>query len=199
MKKLGIFVVLYGVNNIGKTTQLELLERMAEEQGLTLVRRKYPVYELAPTGPEIHAITKGGNPEGKTAQDLQDLNAENRKDFEPTLQSLLQTNDIVLAEMYTGTSIAFGIADGLSKEYLLKINAELLVPDLSLLLYGKRFEEAKEAVHRFEQDDEKMERIAHLHDELGQEFDWVRVNANRDRQVIADEIWQHIQAKLASR
>lgn len=198
MKKKGIFVVLYGVNNIGKTTQLDLIEEMARNQGLGLVRRKYPVYDLEPTGPEIQAITKGGNPKGRTAQDLQDLNAENRRDFEPTLVSLLENNDIVLAEMYSGTSIAFGMAEGLPKDYLVKINEDLRVPDLSFLLHGERFKEAKEAVHRFEQDDAKMEHIALLHDELGFELGWVRVNANRDRQVIADEIWQQILGKLAS-
>jgi thymidylate kinase len=197
-RKKGIFVVLYGVNNIGKTTQLDLIEKMAQESGVKLIRRKYPVYELSPTGPRIHVAMKGGNPEHLSAEGIQELNAQNRRDFEPTLLQMLEENDVVLAEMYVGTSIAFGVADGVPRDYLMRINQDLLVPDLSLLLYGKRFKEAKEVGHRFEEDDTKMDQIAHLHDELSQEFGWIRVNANRDKQVIADELWQYIQTKLAS-
>lgn len=198
MNKQGLFVVLYGVNNIGKTTQLDLLEERAKAEGLKLFRLKYPVYDLAPTGPQIHAITKGGNPEGKSATELQELNAQNRFDFQPTLEEKLREYDIVLAEMYVGTSVAFGVAQGVPKDYLLQINEGLRTPDVSLLLYGTRFKEAVEVGHRFEENDEMMNRIAVLHDELAKESGWTKVNANRDREVITDEIWCEIEARRVS-
>lgn len=42
-------IVIYGANNVGKTTQVNLLEERIKTQGTSYVRVKYPIYDLEPT------------------------------------------------------------------------------------------------------------------------------------------------------
>ena len=46
----GKFIVIYGNNNSGKTTQAKLLVEKIKEQGLQVRYIKYPMYDLRPTG-----------------------------------------------------------------------------------------------------------------------------------------------------
>lgn len=48
--------MLYGANNLGKSTQMELLEREWRQMGRLGIRMKYSVYNLPPTGPIINAM-----------------------------------------------------------------------------------------------------------------------------------------------
>jgi len=47
----GKFIVLYGINNLGKTTQTRILVDKLKLHGLKAEYLKYPVYDLAPSGP----------------------------------------------------------------------------------------------------------------------------------------------------
>ncbi len=195
-KNKGKLVTIMGVTNVGKTTQMEILEKRLITQGLSFKMLKYPIYDLAPTGPQIHAVLKQGNPENLSAKQLQELCAQNRKDFEPRLEELLSDTDIIIAEMYTGTGIAYGMGDGLEKDFLLEINQGLIEPDISVLLDGNRYLESIESGHRFETDDEKTNKIRKIHLELGNDLNWTIINANQDRAVIADQIWKEIEKNL---
>jgi thymidylate kinase len=191
-KEKGILVTIMGITNVGKTTQMEILERLMVKKGLKFKTLKYPIYDLVPTGPRIHSFLKGGNPENLTPKDFQELCAQNRKDFEPQLIQLLANNDIVVAEMYTGTGIAYGVGDGVPKDHLLKINYGILLPDVSVLLDGDRFLESREKVHRYENDDEITEKIRKIHLGLAKDFDWKIVNANQSVEEVHKQIWQEI-------
>ncbi|MBP6854668.1 MAG: hypothetical protein KBD26_00655 [Candidatus Pacebacteria bacterium] len=189
MKK-GIFFTLMGVTNLGKTTQLIRLTEKLINKGKSFAYVKYPIYSLEPTGPSIHKCLKQGNPNNISALGLQELNVQNRSDFEPRLKEMLSSLDIVIAEMYTGTGIAYGTGDGLNKDHMIEINKHLLLPTVSVLLDGKRFMDSVEAGHRFETDDEKTERIRLIHLDLAKEFNWSIVNANRSVEEVHDDIWE---------
>ncbi len=195
MKK-GILVTIMGITNVGKTTQMNILEEVMTQKGLSFKTLKYPIYDLVPTGPRIFSFLKEGNPEKLTPKDFQDLCAQNRKDFEPKLVEMLSCNDIVVAEMYTGTGIAYGVGDGVSKNHLLKINYGILLPDVSVLLDGNRYLESREKVHRYENDDEITEKIRKIHLDLAKDFDWKIINANQPIEKVHQEIWREIELFL---
>ena len=46
----GIFIVLYGVNNLGKTTQAQLLVERLNKAGVQATYLKYPIYDIEPSG-----------------------------------------------------------------------------------------------------------------------------------------------------
>lgn len=189
--KINNFLALYGITNVGKTTQIDLLKKRCKEENISLFTQKYPVYDLEPTGPMIFSAIKGGNSEKLSSAEIQALMAKNRFDFQPQLEYLANAVDIdiVVAEMYTGTGVAYGIGDGVNKEVLLAINEGLVIPAVSILLDGERFLESIEKGHRFEEDKEKTERIRSIHLELAKMYDWHIINANQNKEIIHEQIW----------
>ncbi len=194
---MGILFALYGVTNTGKTTQQKLLEERLRAEGRRVAYVKYPVYDLAPTGPRINAYLRQGNPEGISPREFHELQIQNKKDFAPELDRLLAENAVVLAEMYTGTGIAYGMGDGMDKEWLLTEYAALRQPDVALLLDGARFLESREAGHHYEEDDEKTERIRLAHLELARELGWDVLRADRSIPEVHEDIHARVAAKLA--
>jgi thymidylate kinase len=194
MSKKGKLINLLGINNLGKTTQVNRLKALIESLGMTCKVLKYPVYDLEPTGPKIILATKKGNPEGLTSEELQVLNSENKRDFELLLMKYLSEHDYVIAEMYKGTSVAFGMGEGLDKTFLESLESDLYPEDVSVLLNGERFMEAKEVGHRFEEDAEKLSRIRQIHLDLAKERGWKVVNANQAEEKVTEDIWDAITA-----
>ena len=47
----GKLIVLYGINNLWKTTQVHLLIDRLRAKGLQAEYLKYPIYDLAPSWP----------------------------------------------------------------------------------------------------------------------------------------------------
>lgn len=184
----GKLVTIMGINNIGKTTQQKMLPETFQEKGHSYVLLKYPLYDLEPTGPRCNDYLRNKNPEELNPKDFQELCAQNRRDFQGELKELLENNDFVIAEMYTGSGICFGIADGVSKEKLLEMNADLLKPDVSILLDGERFFESKEEGHNYESDDEKMKIIRNNHLELARDLGWHVVDANQSVEKVHADI-----------
>lgn len=186
---MGKFIVIYGSNNLGKSTQLDLLEETFKEMGRPYTRIKYPIYE-SETGRLINQILRGNKEEqGRISEEeIQTLYAENRRDFEPTLKKLLEEGD-VLAEDYVGTGLAWGEVRGVKKEFLEEINADLLVPDCAILLDGERFNGGIEKGHRNETAGQEVwETSRRIHLELAAEYGWEVVNANESPEKVHQKI-----------
>ena len=102
-----MFVTIYGINNIGKTTQVELLKENLEKKGLKVFNLKFPIYDIDPSGSFLHSVLRSRQQTISEAE-LQMWFALNRYQFQDKLQHLLATYDIVLAEDYTYTAVAWG-------------------------------------------------------------------------------------------
>ena len=177
-----------GVTNVGKTTQRDLLVQYGKEQGINIAGVKYPVYDLAPTGPLIHQCLKEGNPNNWNAAKLQQMCAQNRHDFQPELKKLLSENDIVVVEMYTATGYCFGMGEGVPWQLLKEWNEGLLEPDISIFLDGNRFIESIEKGHRFEEDFLKTEVIRNFHYLLGEKYGWCLVMSHQGKMAVHENI-----------
>jgi len=55
----GKLIALYGINNIGKTTQAHSLVSQIKAAGFRSEYLKYPVYDLNPTGKKLNEILRG--------------------------------------------------------------------------------------------------------------------------------------------
>ena len=125
MKKVGKFIVLYGTNNLGKTTQAKLLVEKLNQNGFPAEYLKYPIYDLAPTGRKINQILRGGADQKISELELQELYAQNRRDFEPTLKEKLEGGINIVTEDYIGTGLAWGVTKGAPLTQLEKQNQNL--------------------------------------------------------------------------
>lgn len=192
----GKFIVLYGTNNIGKTTQVKLLiDRIKRERKL-VTHIKYPVYDLEPTGPRLNSILREGAEANLTTLDVQKIFAQNRRDFEPKLKEILDSGMNVIAEDYKGTGIAWGYTRGTDLNDLEEINKDLLSEDITILLDGMRFIDGMEKNHMNEQDDELLRVSRRKHQELGRRYGWQMVYANQSREDVHQDVWHIIEPHI---
>ncbi len=177
----GEFIVIYGANNLGKSTQIRRLAKRFVEEGKQILLMKYALYDLEPTGPLLNKILRHPEELDKkyAEEEIQEIYAQNRREFQETLVSVLNAGITVLAEDYTGTGIAWGMTRGLSVERLEEINKGLVEPDIAILLDGERFDTGKEKGHRNEDSgDEIWEKNRQIHLDLASRYGWHKVNAN---------------------
>ncbi|HHE46054.1 MAG TPA: hypothetical protein ENL05_01775 [Candidatus Moranbacteria bacterium] len=180
----GKFIAIYGVNGIGKTTQTEKLVAFLKSCGKKAGRLKYPIYDLKPEGHSIYQYLRDANFRSKnelTTHELQKKYADNRTRYEKKLLARLSSGELIVAEDYIGTGIAWGLAWGGDLEYLEKINKNLLKEDLSILMHGNRFTTAIEKNHRNESEEEKIKISKNFHFLLAERYGWKVVKANQKK------------------
>lgn len=194
MKVRGRFIVLYGANNLGKSHQLELLKGYLNDLDFKVVKIKYPIYDLEPTGPLINQVLRHGKKMDELS--LQKLYSQNRRDFEPVVNKYLSEGTFLVAEDYTGTGIAWGMVRDVSLETLEDINKDLLKEDLSIILWGERFKDGVEKNHRNETDDQIWEKAQECHLMLAKRYGWDKVYASRSPEEVHRDILKIVNNKL---
>lgn len=193
-----MFIALYGINNIGKSTQVKRLAEKLEGAGKSVKVLKFPIYDLEPTGPQINDFLRNPDADEISGESFQMLYIQNRLDFEPQLQELIEEYDVVLAEDYIGTGMAWGMTQGVPYKWLQAKNMQFpqRKPDLEILMDGERFLAGKEEEHRNEADDEAMETTRRNFQWLAKRYKWPIVNAQQEMSAVTHELWQIVQQKV---
>ena len=185
-------ITFYGINNLGKSTQARLLVDNLNQAGHKAEYLKYAIYDLEPFGPLLNDYLRNGNPENLSPREFQLIHVLNRTQYEKTLLEKIRAGITIVAEDYCGTGIAWGIGYGADKKFLQAINQHLYREDLAFLFDGERFKEAIEKNHRHENDDDKIALVRQAHLELGEEYSWIKINANLTIPEIQEQIWQKV-------
>lgn len=187
-----MFITLYGINNIGKTYHAKRLVERLKKTGKRAVFLKYPIYDEKPSGPFLNAVLRGKGKQKISEEELQLWFVLNRYQFEPKLRRLLASGTHVVAEDYTGTGIAWGIAKGAKQSELEIMNKFLVQPDRAILLDGERKLFAREKKHLHEQNDSLSLRTQNIFRKLAKKYGWKVVRVDEDRDVTAARLWQAI-------
>lgn len=196
MKK-GKLITLYGINNIGKSTQCKILIDNLKKNGYDAVYLKYPIYSLTPTGVFINDVLRNSGGKQKISEDeLQMWFTLNRYQYQPELQEMLNEGKIVIAEDYTATGLAWGSAKGASLDWLMELNKYLIKEDLAVYLKGKRNLQAKEVNHVHESNDDLVEACQFILDNLATKFKWEKVMVKPSIGETSDEIWNIVDKYL---
>lgn len=185
-----MFIALYGINNIGKTTHAKRLTARLKKLGKCAIYIKYPIYNQKPTGPMINKILRSKAKQKISEEELQLLFVLNRYQFQPKLQKMLKAGKIVVAEDYIGTGIAWGTAKGTSMQELEKMNKFLVQPDLAILLEGARKLEAREKNHIHEKDDQLAEKCRKIFGKLAKKYKWRVIKVDKNPDITAARIWE---------
>lgn len=190
MKK-GKLIAVYGINGIGKTTQVDLLVEYLRSKGLNANRLKVPVYDLEPEGPFINKYLRDpefrlANP--KTTHELQYLYMLNRLRYKDVLEERLASGEWVVVEDYTGTGIAWGLTWGGDLNFLERINKGLIQEDISILMDGERFLSAVEKGHRNEGNDERIILCKNFLRLLAGRYNWHIAYANESIDNVQENI-----------
>ncbi len=192
----GKFIVIYGVNNLGKTTQAKLLAERIKGEGEKAIVIKYPRYDVEPAGKLINEYLRGGNPRDFNPRELQLLHYIDRLFNQPILMQALHKGINVVAEDYFGTAMAWGAANGVDIELLKYLNKFILPPDLAILLDGERFKDGIEAAHQHEQNDELIAKARQAHLQLAKEYGWIVIGANRSIEEVHEKISELLKERL---
>ncbi len=188
----GKFIVIYGINNLGKTTQAKMLVERLCANGFKAEYLKYPIYDLEPSGKVINNYLREGNFFNLNARSAQIIYTLNRTQYEPELRAKLDKGINIIAEDYVGTGLAWGMGAGVNEYFLKKINSHLLKEDLAFLFDGNRFRQATEAKHKHENDDDLINKVRWAHLKLAQEYNWIKINANLSQEEIHEQIWSMV-------
>ncbi len=191
-----MLITLYGINNIGKSTQAKRLVDRLKTEGYDAVYVKYPVYDLEPTGVYLNEFLRSGGAQKVTEEELQMWFTLNRYQFEPTLKEWLAAGKVVVAEDYTGTGLVWGTVKGASTEWLESLNKNLVKEDLAILLDGERFGHAAEKDHIHESNDEFMKRSREVHLDLGEKYGWKKVLVVGNAEQVGEKVWDTVKASL---
>lgn len=192
----GKFIVLYGINNLGKTTQAKLLTERFKKAGLQAEYLKYGIYDLAPSGIIINDYLRQNNPYNLSLREIQIVHVVNRYQYQSTLKQKLADGINIIAEDYIGTGLAWGIATGVDEKFLKYLNSDLLKEDLAFLFQGRRFKQGFEPGHKNEADEELTEKARLVHEQLAKEYGWKPINANLSIPEITEILWQEVQKML---
>lgn len=192
----GTFITFYGINNIGKSTHaLRVVEKLNAE-GRKAKYVKFPIYDLEPTGPFLNGVLRGADGQKISEDELQMWFVLNRYQFQPELERLLGEGYIVVAEDYTGTGIAWGMAKGLEMSWLEELNKFLRREDFSILFEGERDVTAMEKQHVHETNEELVQKCVKTHQQLGDKYKWNRVQVQPDKEETAKLVWELIDGLL---
>ena len=179
------FIVIYGINNIGKTTQCKNIVNYLKSKGLKAKYLKSPNYNTK-SGKEINKILRSRK-QTVSEKEFQELYTKNRFEQQKEVINCLKNNINVVMEDYVGTGLAWGNVKGLSLDFLKKLNKRLLKENIAILLNGKRFASGKEKFHLHEQGN-LIEKVRKKYLELAKEYKWHVVNANQSKEKVFEEI-----------
>jgi len=191
MKK-GKFIVIYGVNNLGKSTQAKLLVKAIKNSGGRAEHIKYPIYASKPSGKLINDYLRKGNPYNFSPREFQLINFIDRVRFEPILKDKLAKGINIIAEDYFGTALAWGMAAGVSGKLLKYLNGFIAKEDVAFLLDGKRFKQTEEKNHKYETNRELIKKAKKFHLQIGKKYGWKKVDANLPIGQLHAIIWKEV-------
>ncbi len=192
----GKLIVLYGINNLGKSTQAKLLVEKLKSQGYQAEYLKYPVYDIKPSGEILNDYLRNGNNFQLSPREAQIIYALNRDQYQEELIKKLKSGINIVAEDYKGTGIAWGLGAGVEEKFLKSINSHLIDEDLVFLFDGERFRQAIEDGHQHENDDDLVNKVRWAHLKLREEYGWYKINANLAIEEIHEHIWNQVKKLL---
>jgi len=128
----GKFIVIEGLDGSGQSTQAELLRKFLTGKGYQVVVTKEPTLD-SEAGRKIRDILD--SKVDSEPEKLQELFAQDRKEhLEKIIIPALKEGRFVISDRYFFSSFAFGASDGLDLEWLIKLNDNFLLPDLTFIL-----------------------------------------------------------------
>ncbi|MBL7160158.1 MAG: hypothetical protein ISS95_01200 [Candidatus Aenigmarchaeota archaeon] len=190
----GIFIVLYGLDHVQKSTLAKSLVNYLKNIGKGAEYVKYPVYTIAPSGFYIDKVLRA---QMKMSEDeFQVWFTINRYQYQPLLKKMLDEGKIVIAEDYIGTGMAWGGCKGTESEWVNSLNSYLIQADLNILLDTDRFR-GSELQHVHENQD-IVEKVRERFLEIAKEKEWIVIDAKGDTQKLFYNVLSVIKEKVGN-
>ena len=193
--KAGLLIAFEGLDQSGKQTQAELLRDRLTSEGRTVRLLSFPDYQTT-IGAVIGSALRGERDYGADVMQL--LYIANRYEWKPQIERELRRGTILICDRYLASSIVYGESFGLDAAWLRDTQKYLPQPDLTFLLDIAPDVSARRKTSdrdKYEQDLDLLGRVRESY--LRQVTDgWLRLDANRDRQEVAADVFKAVGALL---
>jgi dTMP kinase len=191
----GLLIAFEGLDQSGKQTQAEGLRDRLVDAGRLVRLLSFPAYDTA-IGTELARALRGDREYGADVMQL--LYVANRYEWKSQLERELARGTVVICDRYLASSVAYGAAQGLDATWLRDMQKYLPQPDLTILLdIDPAVSARRKTVDRdkYERDLALLERVrrSYLEQASG---GWVRLDADRNRDTVAADVWQAVGALL---
>ena len=174
----GLLVGIEGIDAAGKRTQATLLASWLRKRSVTTGMTSFPDYSTI-IGKEIHGYFHGSR--DYPTEVVHILLAANRWESKNRVESMLAANQLVVVDRYTESNLAYGVAKGLSLDWLQNLEVGLPKTELVLVLDAPPATTARRrpsTTDRYELDARIQEQAREAYRRLAPEFGWKLIDAS---------------------
>ena len=194
--RVGLLIAFEGLDQSGKQTQAELLRDRLIASGRTPFLLSFPDYGT-PIGEEIERALRGARNYAPDVMQL--LYVANRYEWRTEIERRRNDGEILICDRYLASSVAYGEAQGLDPAWLLEIQRPLPQPDLTFLLdIAPEVSARRKTADRdkYERDLALLGRVRNSYLQLAEKNGWVRLGADRDKAIVAADVWAVAEHRL---
>lgn len=197
MSHSGLIIGIEGVDAVGKQTQSRLLEVWLQQNGFECVVMSFPDYET-PIGKEIRAFLSGERNFPPEVRHM--LFAANRWEKASVIANYQDEGKIIIVNRYTESNLVYGLANGLSIEWLIGLERGIRKTNLVLVLDAppNMLDSRRSEKDSYEKDLNLQLRTSILYKELASAYGWSVVDATKSVDQIHHSIVEIVKTKLAS-
>ena len=192
----GLLIAFEGLDQSGKQTQAELLRQRLTVGGRTVRLLSFPDYDT-PIGAELGRALRGGHE--YAADVMQLLYVANRYEWKDAIARERDAGTILVCDRYLASSVAYGEAHGLDGAWLAEIQKYLPQPDLTILLDIPPDVSARRKTSdrdKYERDLSMLARVRQSYLRQARNGGWHRIDADRDREVVGEEVFAIVSERL---
>ncbi|MGD9905460.1 MAG: dTMP kinase [Vicinamibacterales bacterium] len=193
----GCLVAFEGLDQSGKQTQAEWLAAALRAAGRGVQTLSFPEYQTS-IGAEIAAALQGRRPYGPDV--LQLLYIANRYEFAPRIRAWLAEGQVVVADRYAASSLAYGEAQGLDVAWLAETQRLLPPAALTVLLDitpETSLSRKRAARDRFERDLPLLGRVRDSYRRQAQADGWWVIDGTLAADAVRAEVTAAVRERLA--
>lgn len=187
----GKLIALYGIPKAGVTTQADILVQTYKRKDYHADYLKYPLFKYEPTGEFLNDFLNRGKHDHITERELQMWFTLNRLQAQNDLKETVESGSIVVAESYTGMSLAYGMLAGVKNAWLNSLNEPIKVPDISIVITSER---AIEQAHVKSQ--KTLRKLQEIYLKLAAQHAWYKVNGDQKMMEVHVAIWDIVKKVL---
>ena len=187
----GKFIVIEGIDQSGKKTQSILLRNRLKKKGYKVGYISFPKYNTS-----IGKLVKKCLHDDSFSLEMSHiLLSANRWESEKEIRYKLENMDFVICNRYCDSNIAYGLANGLKKEWLENLDLGLPKSDLTILIDIPIIESVlrkSENRDRYEKDRKFLNNVKSRYKKLATMNKWSRIKGNKSKEEVSKEIWNLI-------
>ena len=184
----GKFIVIEGIDQSGKKTQSILLRNRLKKKGYKVGYISFPKYNTS-----IGKLVKKCLHDDSFSLEMSHiLLSANRWESEKEIRYKLENMDFVVCNRYCDSNIAYGLANGLKKEWLENLDLGLPKSDLTILIDIPIIESVlrkSENRDRYEKDRKFLNNVKSRYKKLATMNKWSKIKGNRSKEEVSKEIW----------